>query len=319
MPLRYPRSSGLLLHPTSLPGPYGIGDLGPAAHAWVDTLAAARQTWWQILPLGPTGFGDSPYQSYLHVRRQREPAQPGPDGPRRAAAHQRPRGRVFPARRVDYPAVEAFKLRSGPPGLGGFRDGRAAHLRGPYEQFLREQKRLAGRLRPVHGAQGRPRRGAVVRLAGQFPPPRRRRAAWRRSATSWPTRSGPTSSGSSCSSASGPACASTPAQPGSGSSATCPSSSPPTRPTCGPTRDLFLLDEDRPAEGRGRACRRTTSPDRAAVGQPALRLGGDEAGRVRLVGRPDAGDAGAGGPGAARPLPRVRGRLAGAGRRADGR
>src|SRR5262245_37065888 len=58
------RSSGILLHPTSLPGPFGIGDLGPAAYAWVDTLARARQTWWQILPLGPTGAGNSPYQGF---------------------------------------------------------------------------------------------------------------------------------------------------------------------------------------------------------------------------------------------------------------
>jgi 4-alpha-glucanotransferase len=57
-----PRSSGILLHVTSLPGPHGIGDLGPAAYAWVDRLAAAGQAWWQILPLGPTGYADSPYQ-----------------------------------------------------------------------------------------------------------------------------------------------------------------------------------------------------------------------------------------------------------------
>src|SRR5262245_7917655 len=58
------RSAGVLLHPTSLPGRYGIGDLGPMAFAWVEALARAKQTWWQILPLGPTGYGDSPYQSY---------------------------------------------------------------------------------------------------------------------------------------------------------------------------------------------------------------------------------------------------------------
>src|SRR3954453_19107668 len=58
------RSSGVLLHPTSLPSPYGIGELGPVAYAWVNALARAGQTWWQILPLGPTGFGDSPYQAY---------------------------------------------------------------------------------------------------------------------------------------------------------------------------------------------------------------------------------------------------------------
>ena len=59
-----PRSAGILLHPTSLPSPYGIGDLGPSAYAWVDQLAQAQQQWWQILPLGPTGFGDSPYQCF---------------------------------------------------------------------------------------------------------------------------------------------------------------------------------------------------------------------------------------------------------------
>ena len=58
-----PRASGILLHVTSLPGPFGVGDLGPAAHRWLATLAAAGQTWWQILPVGPTGYGDSPYQS----------------------------------------------------------------------------------------------------------------------------------------------------------------------------------------------------------------------------------------------------------------
>jgi len=57
------RAAGLLLHPTSLPGPYGIGDLGPQAHAWVRWLAASGCRLWQTLPLGPTGYGDSPYQS----------------------------------------------------------------------------------------------------------------------------------------------------------------------------------------------------------------------------------------------------------------
>ena len=55
------RSSGVLMHVTSLPSPYGIGDLGPAAFAWVDRLHDAGQTWWQALPLGPTGCGNSPY------------------------------------------------------------------------------------------------------------------------------------------------------------------------------------------------------------------------------------------------------------------
>jgi 4-alpha-glucanotransferase len=58
------RSSGILLHPTSLPGPHGIGDLGSAARAFVDFLVRSGQTLWQVLPLGPTGYGDSPYQCF---------------------------------------------------------------------------------------------------------------------------------------------------------------------------------------------------------------------------------------------------------------
>jgi 4-alpha-glucanotransferase len=58
------RSSGVLLHPTSLPGPYGIGDLGPEAARFLRWLRAAGQRAWQVLPLGPTGYGDSPYQSF---------------------------------------------------------------------------------------------------------------------------------------------------------------------------------------------------------------------------------------------------------------
>jgi 4-alpha-glucanotransferase len=58
------RSSGILLHPTSLPGRYGIGDLGVEAYRFADFLAAAGQRLWQVLPLGPTGFGDSPYQCF---------------------------------------------------------------------------------------------------------------------------------------------------------------------------------------------------------------------------------------------------------------
>ncbi len=62
--MRQTRSSGILLHPTSLPGRFGIGDLGPATETFLDFLAETGQRWWQILPIGPTGYGNSPYQSY---------------------------------------------------------------------------------------------------------------------------------------------------------------------------------------------------------------------------------------------------------------
>src|SRR4051795_11936032 len=62
--MAFNRASGVLLHPTSLPGRFGIGDLGPSAFEFVEFLASAGQRLWQVLPLGPTGYGDSPYQCF---------------------------------------------------------------------------------------------------------------------------------------------------------------------------------------------------------------------------------------------------------------
>src|SRR5205809_4633601 len=59
-----PRRSGILLHPTSLPSRWGIGALDTSAYAFVDFLTAAGQQIWQVMPLGPTGYGDSPYQGF---------------------------------------------------------------------------------------------------------------------------------------------------------------------------------------------------------------------------------------------------------------
>jgi 4-alpha-glucanotransferase len=61
--MKFERASGVLLHPTSLPGAYGIGEIGPEAYRFADFLQATGQKLWQILPLGPTSYGDSPYQS----------------------------------------------------------------------------------------------------------------------------------------------------------------------------------------------------------------------------------------------------------------
>jgi 4-alpha-glucanotransferase len=62
--MKFTRSSGILLHPSSFPGPYGIGEIGPYAKTWIDFLAESGTKLWQILPLGPTGYGDSPYQCF---------------------------------------------------------------------------------------------------------------------------------------------------------------------------------------------------------------------------------------------------------------
>ncbi len=62
--MRFERSSGILLHPTSLPGSFGIGDIGPQAHGWIEFLSRSGCSLWQVLPLGPTGYADSPYQCF---------------------------------------------------------------------------------------------------------------------------------------------------------------------------------------------------------------------------------------------------------------
>jgi 4-alpha-glucanotransferase len=141
---RLPRSSGILLHPTSLPGPFGIGDIGPAAYAWIDTLAKAGQTWWQILPVGPTGFGDSPYQSYSTFAGSLNLLSPEllvRDGLLNPGDVHPP---AFPNDRVDYPAVEAFKLGLVRRATANFRAGWAGQLRGAYEGFLHEKRAWVG-------------------------------------------------------------------------------------------------------------------------------------------------------------------------------
>ncbi len=62
--MAFPRSSGILLHPTSLPSRFGIGELGSEAYRFIDFLVESSQQLWQVLPLGPTGYGNSPYASF---------------------------------------------------------------------------------------------------------------------------------------------------------------------------------------------------------------------------------------------------------------
>jgi 4-alpha-glucanotransferase len=134
---RSPRSAGILLHPTSLPGPYGIGDLGPAAYAWVQTLAQARQSWWQILPLGPTGYGDSPYQAASTFAGNPLLISPDLLAQEGLVASADLAAGPFPTDWVDYPAVSAWKLGLLARAWQNFQQGAAAGLRGPFEEFCR--------------------------------------------------------------------------------------------------------------------------------------------------------------------------------------
>ena len=134
------RAAGILLHPTSLPGPYGIGDLGPAAYAWVDDLARARQKWWQILPLGPTGYGDSPYQCFSAFAGN--PYLVSPDFLARDGLipQEDLHGASIPEGRVDYGRVIPFKLWLLRQAWANFQGGAAGWLRGEFERFCHERR-----------------------------------------------------------------------------------------------------------------------------------------------------------------------------------
>ena len=139
LPVENPnRSAGVLLHPTSLPSPFGMGDLGPAAYQWIDALAHARQSWWQVLPLGPTGFGDSPYQAFSAFAGNPFLVSPQflrddglVDGPDLSGVN-------FPADRVDFGPAIQFKTRLLRRAWDGFQQGRASGLRPQFDSFVRD-------------------------------------------------------------------------------------------------------------------------------------------------------------------------------------
>ena len=133
------RAAGVLLHVASLPSPYGIGDLGPAARAWLDRLQEAGQSWWQALPLGPTGYGNSPYQSLSSFAANELLISPDgliEDG---LLAPGDCEANSFPAASIDYPAVIAFKHRLLEIAWNKFSGGARADLRPSFDKFRHEQ------------------------------------------------------------------------------------------------------------------------------------------------------------------------------------
>ena len=129
------RASGLLLHVTSLPSPYGIGDVGPTAVAWLDRLRDAGQGWWQALPLGPTGYGDSPYQSLSSFAGNPLLISPDwliEDGLVRAADCA---GCSFSPTTVDFDAVKRFKFALLETAWKNFSTGARSDLRPDFEHF----------------------------------------------------------------------------------------------------------------------------------------------------------------------------------------
>jgi 4-alpha-glucanotransferase len=132
------RASGLLLHVTSLPSPYGIGDVGPVAVAWVDRLHEAGQTWWQALPLGPTGYGDSPYQPLSSFAGNGLLISPDwliEDGLLQASDCT---GQSFSRTAIDYDGVARFKHRLLETAWSNFNGGARPDLAAPLEQYCRD-------------------------------------------------------------------------------------------------------------------------------------------------------------------------------------
>jgi 4-alpha-glucanotransferase len=132
------RACGVLLHPSSLPGPAGIGDLGAPALRFAEALASARQSWWQTLPIGPTGFGNSPYSALssfagnpLLVSLERL-AEEGWLNPADAAAPS-----AWPADRVPFAEVDAFKAERLRRAFATFERGASPSDREKFEGFRR--------------------------------------------------------------------------------------------------------------------------------------------------------------------------------------
>ena len=138
--MRMERRSGILLHPSSLPGPYGIGDLGAEASAFVERLAESGQGLWQVLPLGPTGYGDSPYaplssfagnELLIDPRALREE---GLVSAAELAAHP-----PFASDRVDFGAVIAWKRPLLAKAARVFAAGAAPGRRASFEAFRKRE------------------------------------------------------------------------------------------------------------------------------------------------------------------------------------
>lgn len=139
--MNYPRRSGIVLHPTSLPGRYGIGSFNRAAYDFVDFLVETKQTLWQVLPLGPTGYGDSPYQSFSSfagnpyliavetlVEEGLLPQQELDQAP------------GFPDHEVDYGAIYSWKLPLLRRAADAFPDNATAAQKEEFAQFCLENE-----------------------------------------------------------------------------------------------------------------------------------------------------------------------------------
>jgi len=134
--MTFTRAGGILLHPTSLPGPFGIGDIGPSAHRWIKFLSSAGCKLWQTLPLGPTSYKDSPYQSFSAFAGNLYLISPeflARDGLLKDSDLKNLPS--FPEHRVDYGSVIKWKLGMLERSFKRFTHKATAELRSEYNRF----------------------------------------------------------------------------------------------------------------------------------------------------------------------------------------
>src|SRR3954464_14113805 len=158
--MAYNRRSGIICHPTSFPGPHGIGDFGESAFRYIEWLARGAQSMWQVLPLGPVGLGDSPYASPSAFAGNplliSLPWLAGDGLLERSKLDDVP---PFASSRVDYAAVRAYKDPLLREAFDRFRRGAGSQLRGDFDAFCAEEKSWLGdfslfmALRDAHGGQ----------------------------------------------------------------------------------------------------------------------------------------------------------------------
>ena len=164
--MRFPRASGILLHPTSLPGRFGIGDFGSEAFAFVDFLKNAGQKLWQVLPLNPTGYGDSPFQCFSayagnHLLISLEELKDR--GILEAVDfHGQP---DFSEDNVDFGRVIQWKIPLLKRAASRFLGSATGDERRAFDAFCNEQRVVAARLRSFYGMQRRTRRQRLEHLA----------------------------------------------------------------------------------------------------------------------------------------------------------
>ena len=136
--MNFPRTSGVLLHPTCLPGPFGIGDMGKSAYEFVDFLAETGQGVWQLMPLGPTGFGDSPYSCFSAFAGNPLLIDPQMLHEQNLLSSSDLEGAPsFPADRVDYGRVIPFKSSLLEKAFATFERDAGAEEKNAWEEFCR--------------------------------------------------------------------------------------------------------------------------------------------------------------------------------------